>query len=530
MSRKSGADFEGKIHVDQAAALAEGSQLDSRSQTAKNHLGDWLWRMNNLYWITDKRGRKIKFKMNHAQLTLFKNLHNRNIILKARQLGMTTFMMIFMLDAALFRSDTKCAVIAHTKYDAQRLFSEKIKFAYDNLPESIRASRPLVGDSAGVLKFNNGSSVTCGVSFRGGTLRYLLVSEFGAICARRPDVAREIVTGAFEAVSSDCMITLESTAEGRSGYFYEYCQQAENDMLADKKLSKLDWKFFFFSWMEDPLYTIEKGEEITAETLDYFEELEAKYGLLFTEGQMRWYQTKARTLRDDMKREYPTLPAEAFEQSIQGAYYTRQFKELYKNKQITKVPHDPASAVHTVWDIGVNDTNAIFFIQLCGREWHIINYYENSGEGLGYYISVLKEYEMKYGYTYGTHVGPHDLNVREWGNDGITRLETARAKGIHFEVAPKLGKAEGIDVVRNVLPLCWFDQANCDVAITHLQNYRKAWDDNAGTWKNSPLHDESSNCADSFRYFATSIELIKQNFSFGRGIKTQKVIHPAAWT
>ncbi|WP_431786946.1 hypothetical protein [Vibrio harveyi] len=347
MSKKSGADYEGKINIDQAAALAEAGHLDARSAEAKAHLNDWMWRMNNLYWITDKRGRRIKFKMNRAQLMLFKNLHSRNIILKARQLGMTTFIMIFYLDQSLFRSNTRCAVIAHTKYDAQRLFSEKIKYAYDNLPAAIKASRPLVGDSAGVLKFNNGSSITVGTSFRGGTLRFLLVSEFGAICSRRPDVAREIVTGAFEAVGADCMITLESTAEGRSGYFFEYCQQAENDMLADKKLSALDWKFFFFSWMEDPNYVLEGDDPITAETLDYFDELEFKYGLTFSEEQMRWYQTKARILGEDMKREYPTLPAEAFEQSIQGAYYTRQFKELYRNKQITSVPHEPATAVHT---------------------------------------------------------------------------------------------------------------------------------------------------------------------------------------
>ncbi len=81
--------------------------------------------------------------------------------------------------------------------------------------------RPTTADVAGVLKFNNESSITVGTSFRGGTLRYLHISEFGKICAKNPDKAKEIVTGAFEAVGSNCMITLESTAEGRSGYFYE---------------------------------------------------------------------------------------------------------------------------------------------------------------------------------------------------------------------------------------------------------------------------------------------------------------------
>ncbi|WP_431786947.1 hypothetical protein [Vibrio harveyi] len=149
---------------------------------------------------------------------------------------------------------------------------------------------------------------------------------------------------------------------------------------------------------------------------------------------------------------------------------------------------------------------------------------------MSFYIDLLKEYQVKYGYTYGVHVAPHDIEVREWGNDGMTRRDTAKAKGIHFEVAPKLGRLEGIDIARNILPTCWFDQVNCDLAIKHLQNYRKAWDDKAGTWKPTPLHDESSNCADSFRYFATSTDLIKHNFSFSNAVVTQKVIHPAAWT
>ncbi|EHV9720261.1 hypothetical protein K1B37_000980 [Vibrio parahaemolyticus] len=510
---------EGKISPDFDKVKIAGANLKS-----------WHWRINNLYYITNKDGVKVKFKMNRAQRVFFKNMHYRNIILKARQLGMTTFVMIFMLDAALFRKNTRCAVIAHTKPDAQRLFDEKIKFAYDNLPPAIKRLRPTVADAAGVLKLSNGSSITVGTSFRGGTLRYLHISEFGKICAKSPDKAKEIVTGAFEAVGSKCMITLESTAEGRTGYFFDYCQRAENDMLIDKALSRLDWKFFFFSWFEDPEYTLDEGDDLTKETIEYFEKITAQYGISFTVGQMRWYQAKAKDLGDDMKREYPTIPKEAFEVSIEGAYYTTQFKELYKNKQITRVPHEPAAAVHTIWDIGVNDKNAIWFVQLCGREWHIINYYENSGEGVSFYIKILKDYQFKYGYTYGTHIGPHDLEVREWGNDGMTRKDSAKAKGIEFSVAPKLGKTEGIDIVRNVLPLCWFDEANCAEGIAHLQNYRKEWDEKAGTWKQNPLHDDSSNGSDSFRYFATSTNLIKRGFSFVTVGAVQKVIHPAAWT
>jgi len=142
----------------------------------KKNLSDWQWRLDNLYFIIDKNGKRVLFKMNDAQRELFDDMHYRNIILKARQLGFTTFVMIFMLDAALFNDNTRCAVIAHNKDDASRLFREKIKFAYDNLAKTIREMMPAKSDRAGEMVFNNGSSITVGTSFRGGTLKYLHIS------------------------------------------------------------------------------------------------------------------------------------------------------------------------------------------------------------------------------------------------------------------------------------------------------------------------------------------------------------------
>lgn len=101
----------------------------------------------------------------------------------------------------------------------QTVIQRKIKYAYEKLPEEIKAANPASNDAAGELVFSKGGSLYISTSFRGGTLRYLHVSEFGKICAKYPEKAREIVTGAFEAVSSDCFTTIESTAEGGRAIF-----------------------------------------------------------------------------------------------------------------------------------------------------------------------------------------------------------------------------------------------------------------------------------------------------------------------
>ncbi len=465
-----------------------------------------FWRLNNLYYITDKLGRRVRFKMTKEQLCYYEEEHNRNVILKARQLGFTTEVCIIQLDAALFESK-KCALIAHTLHDAKRLFREKIKYAYEALHPLIQEANPVIIETKDELVFTKGGSITISTSFRGGTLQRLHISEFGKICAKFPDKAREIVTGAFEAVSIDGVITLESTAEGRQGYFYEYCQIAEKLQKMNKTLTAQDWRFFFFAWWQNFDYAMPK-EPISERLAIYFNGLQSKHGIVMTDEQKSWYQAKERTLGEDMKREYPSLPSEAFEQSIEGAYYARQFNQIYANNQITRLPDNHHLPVSTYWDLGVSDSTTIWFVRKVGDEYHIIDYYENSGEGLNHYFAILKNR----GYTYDRHVAPHDIDNRQLGVNHAKSLRQLALDGyeidgikykVNFEVVPRTTNVNSdIEKVRQILPFCFFDELKCESGIKALESYRKVWDEKLGLWRDKPLHDWSSHAADAFRYFA----------------------------
>ncbi|MFM1333218.1 terminase [Yersinia enterocolitica] len=476
---------------------------DKQKKLLKNR----FWRLNHLYKIKDKNGKCVTFKMTPEQLEYFDGMHDRNVILKARQLGFTTEVCIIQLDLALFHKK-ECALIAHSLPDAERLFRNKTQYAYRLLPDDIKRANPLTKETTSEYVFDKGGSVTVSTSFRGGTLYSLHVSEFGKICAKYPEKAKEIVTGAFEAVPLGGKITLESTAEGRAGYFYDYCQDAEKAQLQGKELSNLDWKFFFFSWWKNPQYAIDPVEALPQRLVDYFAEMEAKHSVQLNERQKAWYYAKEKTLGDDMKREYPTIPAEAFQQSVEGAYYAKQFRWLYTNKRICKLPDNSHLPVHTYWDLGVGDSTVIWFVREVGSEYHIIDYYENSGEGLRHYMKVLKER----GYEYGEHWAPHDIDNREFSGDGKTRRQLAsegyevdgETYSIEFNVVPKLSIDSGIESAREILPLCVFDEEKCAEGITHLEGYRKEWDDKRGCWKDKPLHDHTSHAGDGFRYFAVA--------------------------
>ena len=182
----------------------------------KRILNDPFLRLNSLYYIVDKAGKKTKFRLNWAQEELYKNMWYCNVILKARQLGLSTFVGLLFLDRCLFNDNVSAGIIAHTREDAEKLF-KRIKFSYDNLPDFIKDERKATTDSARELQFSNGSYLRVGTSMRGSTLQYLHISEFGKICAKFPEKAQEIITGSLNTLASGQYVFIESTAEGSGG-------------------------------------------------------------------------------------------------------------------------------------------------------------------------------------------------------------------------------------------------------------------------------------------------------------------------
>lgn len=481
--------------------------------TAVDHLSDKAWRLDNLYYIQDKKGDKVKFKMNVAQRYLLDNMWYLNIILKARQRGFTTFIDLYILDECIFNSEVEAGIIAHTMDDAKKIFRRKIQYPYDHLPQEIKDQvYPDGSDSKTEMKWSNGSVVSVGASMRSGTLQYLHISEFGKICAKFPEKAQEIVTGSLETVAVGQIIWIESTAEGRQGYFFDYCKEAQNLQLEEIPLTEMDYKFHFFPWFEDEGYRLKAYHRVnvTKEYADYFKDLKRKYNINLDAEQKAWYIKKANKLGDDMKREYPSTPEEAFEAAIRGAYYSKEISKIRGRKQICRVMHDESLPVHTSWDLGMNDTTAIWFFQYYGNQFRFIDYEEDNGESLQHWARVLRGQaegmEAKKKYLYGKHLLPHDAAVREMGNDGKKRSQVLEELGFAVTLVQRVQhlnkRGEGIDAVRRLLPMCWIDTVNCDQGIKSLEAYQKEWDEAKGCFRDRPLHNWASNGADAFRQVA----------------------------
>ena len=187
-----------------------------------------------------------------------------------------------------------------------------------------------------------------------------------------------------------------------------------------------------------------------------------------------------------------------------GSYYGKQMAEAERQGRICNVPYQPDIAVDTWWDLGMSDAMTIWFTQTVGREVHVIDYLEHNGEGFPYYA---RELQAK-GYVYGQHHGPHDIQVRELGT-GRSRLETAAALGIKFEVVANIPVADGIDAARAMIGRCWFDRDKTERGRNALASYHKTWDDKRKCFSTTPYHDWSSNGSDAFRYLSVGHKMYR---------------------
>lgn len=194
----------------------------------------------------------------------------------------------------------------------------------------------------------------------------------------------------------------------------------------------------------------------------------------------------------------------SFTLGIEGSYYAKYMQEARDEERIGNVVWNKQQRVHTAWDIGFGDSTAIIFYQLAGQEVHIIDYYENHGEGLPHYATVLKDKP----YIYGDHFAPHDIDSHSFSS-GLSAREVASGLGISFITLPtlKLRIEDGIEAVRGLFPRFWFDETKCKQLIKCLENYRKEFDENMETYKNRPRHDKYSHGADAFRYASIAIKL-----------------------
>ena len=153
-----------------------------------------------------------------------------NIILKSRQLGISTITAAYAMWLALFRKDRNILVIA-TKLKVAQLWFRKCKYLLAALPEWL-VMPSVMKNNQTELEFNNGSVIkaipTSEDAGRGEALSLLIVDE--AAFVRNFDV---IWTGLYPTLSTGGNAVILSTPNGVGGQYYDLwtgAEKGENDL------------------------------------------------------------------------------------------------------------------------------------------------------------------------------------------------------------------------------------------------------------------------------------------------------------
>lgn len=255
--------------------------------------------------ILNKKDVLVPFVYNDIQRIMTKSLTGADLILKPRQVGISTWVLSRIHHEAL-KSTLRALVLMDI--DENTASSRMIFQRYhEELP--VLSGIPQKTHDSGVrVRFSNDSLVllktarsdSAGRSF---TARWFFADEFHYY--RNPD---NVLRGALQAGSPEAVI-LASTANGAQGLFYDFCMKALKGPLNSA------YKLHFFQWWIEKQYRIEleKGE-----ALDYDgEELQLikKHGL--TAPQIKWRRRKISELGsiEDFLQEYPEDPVSCFQSS-----------------------------------------------------------------------------------------------------------------------------------------------------------------------------------------------------------------------
>lgn len=184
----------------------------------------------------------------------------------------------------------------------------------------------------------------------------------------------------------------------------------------------------------------------------------------------------------------------SFDAAILGAVYASWISKAEADRRIGVVEYDPDLPVCTAWDLGYDDLTAIWWFQIAGREVHLIDYYQNSGQDVPHYAQIL--HDKPYDYANSKHYGPHDAAVKLLAAGGRSIVAQLRECGVVMTVLPATSMQNSIAALRATLPTTYIDREKCALGLDALSSYHYEWDEDKRILSPTPVHDWSSHACD----------------------------------
>jgi len=298
-------------------------------ETMPNVLTDFPTYAEHFLKISDKRSTIRPLVFNPVQRKLWAAKHKayqagrprRFIILKARRQGITTLEMAHSFWTIATQANRRVIMLGHEDKATETMFRIATLF-YERLPEDVRPKRLTASNKRDLNLTVLRSLMTIATAGskgagRGDTLSKFHWAEVAWSCGGDQDLQRKLLSGLTEAASHGEAV-LESTPNGVGDLFHTRFKEAQ--------AGKGDWTAAFFTWWDDPTYTValtvEQAEEIRNTLTNEEIVLAAAHGL--TCGQIAWRRAKMEELGRLFAQEYPE-DSEACFLASGSCYFSKDF-------------------------------------------------------------------------------------------------------------------------------------------------------------------------------------------------------------
>lgn len=289
--------------------------------------------IETMFRIPNKEGIDVDFRLNDVQADLDENRTLRNIIPKARQRGISTYIAALFLAACLSTRNRRCVVVSHSTDSTAKLLS-KVHYMLRNLRGGVTAD--LRYDSRNELYFTKTDSIfyvgTAGNANVGvgDTITHLHCSE----PALWPD-PMPLLKGLFNAVPTHTgTIFIEGTGNGMGNWYHRQCMRAADGTG--------QYKLHFYSWTDAAEYrTPVPTPDAFLESLDE-DELTLYNNKVLNIEQLKWRREKIEEMDFDnrkFKEQYPLTLDECFQGAGASFFQKVKFEQSGAWKKIVDVKH-----------------------------------------------------------------------------------------------------------------------------------------------------------------------------------------------
>ncbi len=503
----------------------EWTRRTAADRTDEDGITDALWRLRRIYSILDRRGKLVSFEPTEEQIEVIVAIHLRGwrriLIPKARQLGMSTVLVLISLDMATFNEGLCAALVDKRGEDAEKKMREKAVVAVNAWADWVRKDHRVEEKTAsrlGLRRVDGGKAISryeVGVNFRGGTVQFLHVSEWGWIQANDLTRSKEILAGCLPAAEKGTIVVETTWEGGKGGDVWPFVEEALS--TPPDQAGPETWRLLFFSWWSCPEYATPDGYVDDASAA-YLDGKERELGHAFSKEQRRWYAGMRRKLKRLALQEYPTTLDECWHAPVSGSIYGEELDRLRSLGRTGRAfDYLRDRPLFTSWDLGMSDYTSIWLLQTNGTELLWLDWHESEGQPASHYAGVILKWENEYK-PITRHFLPHDAGRRELGS-GLSYLDTlGRLSMANVTVVPQTTDIWwGIGNVRELLARSTFHE-RCGTrrrgaegsermsGLECLEAYRRRTEAGpSGALYEAPVHDHASHTADAARTFAEAL-------------------------